>query len=104
MTDTRDFEQHPSWSADGEKVLFTRGDVMTNIDIYTMDADGSNQTRLTFKNSNDSHPSWSPDGQFIAFSSFYDGNTDIYTMNSDDSNQTRVTSNSSSENYPASSP
>ena len=30
--------QHPSWSPDGKKILFTRGDVMSNIDLYVMDA------------------------------------------------------------------
>ena len=38
-----------------------------------MDADGSNQTRLTRNNETDSATSWSPDGSQIVFSSTRDG-------------------------------
>ena len=32
-----------------------------------MDADGSNQTRLTFRPGRDANPGWSPSGQQIVF-------------------------------------
>ena len=35
-----------------------------------MDADGSNQTRLTRDPADDSRPAWSPDGSRIAFQSY----------------------------------
>jgi len=63
-----------------------------NYDIYVMNADGSNQTRLTSDPAIDKNPtSWSPDGSMIAFCSERDGNSEIYTMNADGSNQTRLT-------------
>ena len=34
-----------------------------------MDADGSNQRRLTNRPGSDDHPEWSPDGTKIAFNS-----------------------------------
>ena len=69
-----------------------------------MDADGSNQTRLTYTPSKDYSPSWSPDGSKIAFSSSRDGNYEIYVMDADGSNQTNLTNNSANDSGPSWSP
>jgi len=53
-----------------------------------MNADGSDQTRLTFSAGDDANPSWSPDGSKIAFSSNRDGTYEIYVMDPNGSNQT----------------
>ena len=66
-----------------------------NNEIYTMDADGSNQINLTNNAAEDHSPSWSPDGTKIAFMSELDPLTSvIYTMNAEGSNQTRLTNGS----------
>jgi TolB protein len=45
------------WSPDGSRIAFTsRRD--GNDELYVMDADGSNQTRLTFANGHDNGPDW----------------------------------------------
>jgi Tol biopolymer transport system component len=73
-------------------------------EIYVMNADGSNQTRLTFNAFDDTDPAWSPNGQKIAFASDRAGNLEIYVMNKDGTNQTRLTNNAAADFSPAWSP
>jgi Tol biopolymer transport system component len=81
----------PKWSADGTQIGFTSARD-GNAEIYLMNADGSNQTRLTKNAGDDVHPRWSPDGTKIVFVyGFGDGRYEIYLMNADGSNQTPLT-------------
>jgi HYR domain/WD40-like Beta Propeller Repeat len=61
-----------------------------NYEIYVMNADGSNPTRLTNNAAGavgDFSPTWSPDGTKIAFSSDEGhANSEIYVMNAADGN------------------
>ena len=66
-----------------------------------MNADGSNQTRLTSNDSVDGSPAWSPNGTRIAFNAGRDVNWEIYTMNADGSNQTRLTFNEAIDSDPS---
>jgi Tol biopolymer transport system component len=75
-----------------------------NQQIYIMDADGANQTRLTNNSATDANPKISSDGRKIVFDSNRDGNLEIYVMNADGTNQTRLTSNTFSDIQPAWSP
>jgi Tol biopolymer transport system component len=61
-----------------------------NSEIYVMDPDGANPTRLTNSTYGDSSPTWSPDGRKIAWSSSLPGAEGIYTMNPDASAKTRI--------------
>jgi TolB-like protein/Tfp pilus assembly protein PilF len=45
-----------------------------------MNADGSNQHRLTSSSAASDEPSWSRDGRFVAFQSERDGNNEIYLI------------------------
>ncbi|NJD53817.1 MAG: hypothetical protein FIB07_13230 [Candidatus Methanoperedens sp.] len=75
-----------------------------NDEIYSMNADGTGQTRLTNNTASDVNPAWSSDGTRIAFVSNRDGNNEIYVMNADGSNQQRLTSSTSSDINPTWSP
>ena len=77
-----------------------------NREIYTMNSDGSNQTRLTFHNADDVLPTWSPDGNQIAFASYRADHEkkEIYVMDADGSNQRRLTHHPGSDSYPDWSP
>lgn len=57
------------------------------LDIYTMNADGTDVQRLTDSPGRDFEPDWSPDGQSIVFSSDRDDpeNAQLYLMASDGS-------------------
>ncbi len=68
-----------------------------NREIYTVNPDGTNQTRLTNNPATDSGAAWSPDGNKIVFQTNRDGNNEIYTMNADGSNQTNLSNNPASD-------
>ncbi|MBK6587582.1 MAG: PD40 domain-containing protein [Acidobacteria bacterium] len=72
-----------------------------NSEVYIMNPDGTNQTRLTNNFADDTQPSLSSDGTRIAFMSTRDGNEEIYVMNADGSGQTRLTNGVFSDRYPA---
>ena len=91
----------PSWSPNGQRIAF-HAYRDKNHDIYVMNADGSEQKRLTNNRPYNDHPFWSPDGKKIAFIAVRDGNAaqltpdqrrEIYVMNADGSEQNNLTNN-----------
>jgi dipeptidyl aminopeptidase/acylaminoacyl peptidase len=59
-------------------------------DVWTIDADGTDLTRLTDSPEPDFDPSWSPDGRQIAFRSERSGEPEIWVMNADGTGQRRL--------------
>jgi Tol biopolymer transport system component len=97
-------ETWPTWSPDGTKIAYTSNAEDIFQDIWVMDADGSNQTRLTVNEAFDAFPEWSPDGTKIAFTSDRDEVDDIWVMGADGSDPVRLTSGQGVDERPDWSP
>lgn len=79
-----------------------------NAEIYTIQRDGENLTRLTNSEGDDYTPTWSPDGEWIAFTSMRDGeiegSQEIYIMRADGSEQQNISNSPQYDAYPDWSP
>ncbi len=72
--------------------------------IYVMNADGTNVTRLTNPPLTSGQPAFSFDGHKIAFTSDRDGSSQVYVMSADGSNVARLTTPPGRSGRPAFSP
>ena len=82
-----------------------------NCEIYVINADGSNQKRLTSNPADDAYPAWSPDGKKIVFSSsisrqrtIVPKDAEICVMNADGTETKRLTNNNTGDGLPSWSP
>jgi Tol biopolymer transport system component len=72
--------------------------------IYSINPDGTDQTRVAANTFDDRGPAWSPDGQKLAFASNRDRSDpllhDIYSMNADGTGPTRLTNTTDAGDSP----
>jgi Tol biopolymer transport system component len=93
----------PVWSPDGGRVAFS-ADQNGDVNLFAVNADGSNLQQITAEPGQDQQPSWSPDGSRIVFATNRDGQFEIYVINADGSNPVRLTNNGVDDLQPAWSP
>lgn len=93
----------PSWSPDGQKIVFEGGG-----QIVVMDADGSDQVPLPGTSggcgSSAGNPAWSPDGQRIVFEGIHTGNPEIFVIDADGTDLTNLTNHPGNDGDPTWSP
>lgn len=76
---TDDWDNNPSWSPDGKRIVFTRRNHINwddlgatdSFDIYTIAPDGTGLAQLTTSGANDAHAAWSADGRIMYTSGMY---------------------------------
>lgn len=103
--------QDPDWSPDGRKIACSHAVIQNGVrglyGVLVMNADGSNQTRVSLPGNIDITPRWSPDGNKLVFASTRVGNLgtfQVYSMTSSGANQSRLTNNTGENSRPGWSP
>lgn len=114
LTDDTYNDEGPVWSPDGDRIAFysnrhaERGSRPVSLQVYVMNADGSDQRRLTDESSAlDYSVTWSPDGTRLAFQSRPEidpGVLSLYVIGLDGTGRTRVTDGRFDDRSPAWSP
>jgi Tol biopolymer transport system component len=106
LTDNQTADEFPAWSPDGTQIVFVSGRD-GNYEIYTMDANGDNETNVSNDARFDNDPAFSADGQKIVLvRQDNNADTEIYKMDTDPATNdaTRLTKNSANDLQPAWSP
>ncbi|MDA1190964.1 MAG: DPP IV N-terminal domain-containing protein, partial [Candidatus Poribacteria bacterium] len=110
LTDDPAMDEDPVWSPDGGTVYFasSRGrtqpttptaDDPIRVDVWAMEADGSNLRRLTDGTGINRQPQPSPDGSRLVFMSNRTGYWKLYLMNADGSNLRQLTHGTSVDRF-----
>ncbi|NDJ62247.1 MAG: hypothetical protein GYB67_14060 [Chloroflexi bacterium] len=86
VSDSPGIDYDPAWSPDSNQIAFATRD-FGSLDIFRVNADGSDRQRLTHGPDEDFDPIWSPDGRQIVFRSDRNRGVHIFLMDADGGNQ-----------------
>jgi len=128
LTHQLGYDGGPWWSPDGKRIVYRANHPQTpeaisaykdllaqrlvrpnKMDLWLMNADGSDQHQITDLGAASFGPSWTPDGRKIVFSSNHHtdpklGNFDLFLINPDGSGLEQVTTASTFDGFPMFSP
>jgi len=79
-----------AYSPDGTRIAFA-SNRDGNFEIYVVDADGGNLTRVTSTPANETEPAWTPDGARLVYQSDASGAPQIWLANADGSGAAALT-------------
>jgi TolB protein len=106
LTTMQGNHESPHWSADGRAIIFDSDldvaeAVHASINIYAMNADGSQPRRLITMGES---PTWSPDGRSLAYTIQSGGRWRVFVANADGTGIRVLTTGTYDARYPAWSP
>src|SRR6185295_7563013 len=77
------------WTPEGRLIYCSKAG--GNFDLWTMNADGTNQKQVTANQGMSFHPQMSPDGRFIVFDLVRGGNSSVWRMDADGNDLKQLT-------------
>lgn len=127
LTNTPGYDGGAWWSPDGKQIVYRANhptdstelrayrDLLAQrlvrpakVELFLMNADGSNQHQITHLGGANFGPSWTPDGKKIIFASNYlsphSGNFDLFLVNTDGSGLEQLTFDETFDGFPEFSP
>jgi TolB protein len=108
LTHNELYDQGPSWSPTGRRIVFGRSLGGATNQLFTMRADGSDVRQLTHDQLFSVHPSWSPSGDRIAYGCLdgddFETGFEICTINLDGTARRQLTDNEDNDFQPVWSP
>lgn len=91
--------EYGAWSPDGSRIACS-ATVSSNLDVYLVNADGTNSFRLTSYADQDQGARWSPDGTRLVFMRVVDGHFQLVRINSDGTGEVQLTNTTSHATSP----